>query len=379
MTAEARRTALPAAGEQALGELICLDLYRGRAAGHLARDRMGRAVAAGRLELEPARFRAGCERLNGDLAEVAADSRAGDRGEPLGGDAVGVDPAPNVLGWNPKIGCELSRAPFGDQGSEPHDSRISRFVSYDKARQHDVSLRRGYTHCMEALTPGERLRKARRAAKLSRSELADRVGLSVSAVGAHENGQNGIRKEAAVLYARELGRTPEWLLFAQEDAATGPGSGRIFAPIPAQFVPVVGRISASVWERTTDPQEEPRRVAVAGASTAEMFKSKLCAVEIGAAARGLEAALGGHLIVERNFAAAADGDMLVTQQVEGAFRLTGLFRIGLSTTGMSASDMLQGEERWETAGIEESALKVGDRPHSVLGLVVGLQWKRPTT
>lgn len=81
-------------------------------------------------------------------------------------------------------------------------------------------------------TPGQRLRTARLAAGLSAEQLAERVGYSSSGVRAIENGQNGLRPDAAERFASALGATAAWLLTGDGDA-----SGE-------RLVPILGYVGA---------------------------------------------------------------------------------------------------------------------------------------
>lgn len=80
-------------------------------------------------------------------------------------------------------------------------------------------------------TTGSRLRFARRATGISTGELAKRVQLSESAVRNQENSTNGIPAALAPKYARELGVTPEWLLYGRGGSPTPSDSP---APPPAR-------------------------------------------------------------------------------------------------------------------------------------------------
>lgn len=66
-------------------------------------------------------------------------------------------------------------------------------------------------------SPSTRLRATREQAKLTRDALAMRVGFAATTVRAHENGQNGIRPDAALAYAAALNIKPEWLLYGDGD------------------------------------------------------------------------------------------------------------------------------------------------------------------
>lgn len=65
----------------------------------------------------------------------------------------------------------------------------------------------------DVLTPGGRLRAMRKVRHLTVDQLAERSNRSQSTVRAHENGQNGIKPDAAEAYASVLKVAPEWILF----------------------------------------------------------------------------------------------------------------------------------------------------------------------
>lgn len=79
---------------------------------------------------------------------------------------------------------------------------------------------------------GERLREARRAAGLSVDQVAQRAGYSASGVRAIENGQNGLRPDAAEKFAPVLGVTTAWLLTGDGDRDATP------------LVRIIGRVGA---------------------------------------------------------------------------------------------------------------------------------------
>lgn len=61
-------------------------------------------------------------------------------------------------------------------------------------------------------TVGERLTKARKDKGLSRDQVAERLGVSVSAVQAQENGRNQLKPDGLEAYSRIYGVTIEWLV-----------------------------------------------------------------------------------------------------------------------------------------------------------------------
>lgn len=79
---------------------------------------------------------------------------------------------------------------------------------------------------------GERLRKARTKAQLSVAQVAKRAGYSESGVRAIENGQNGLRPDAAERFAPVLSVTSAWLLTGDGEVENG------------QFIPVIGFVGA---------------------------------------------------------------------------------------------------------------------------------------
>lgn len=58
---------------------------------------------------------------------------------------------------------------------------------------------------------GARLQKARELRELSREQAAERLGLSVSAVQAHENGRNALKPDMAVSYCKLYKVNLGWL------------------------------------------------------------------------------------------------------------------------------------------------------------------------
>lgn len=84
----------------------------------------------------------------------------------------------------------------------------------------------------ENLARGERLRLARKRVGLSVEVLARRAGYSGSGVRAIENGQNGLRPDAAEKFAPIVGTSAAWLLTGDGESEAGP------------MVPIIGRVGA---------------------------------------------------------------------------------------------------------------------------------------
>ena len=61
-------------------------------------------------------------------------------------------------------------------------------------------------------TQGDRLKRLRESVGLTRAQVAERCGVSMSTVRAHENGDSNIAEDAARAYAQALGTTPSMIL-----------------------------------------------------------------------------------------------------------------------------------------------------------------------
>jgi phage repressor protein C with HTH and peptisase S24 domain len=91
-------------------------------------------------------------------------------------------------------------------------------------------------------SPGDRLRFARKKAKLSVEVLAKRVGFSSSGVRAHENGQNNIKPDVAEAYGKVLRIAPSWLLYGEGEAPDDHLHELVAAPLEEEMsaIEVVG-------------------------------------------------------------------------------------------------------------------------------------------
>lgn len=102
-----------------------------------------------------------------------------------------------------------------------------------------------------AMTPGDRLRTRREERGLSASDLAERVGRSVSAVRNQENGTNGIPASLAKKYAAALGTTAAWLLYGDDTPESVAGT-------TTEELPLIGPIQAGAWLTLDDSvQDDP--------------------------------------------------------------------------------------------------------------------------
>jgi 6-pyruvoyltetrahydropterin/6-carboxytetrahydropterin synthase len=64
---------------------------------------------------------------------------------------------------------------------------------------------------------GDRLMSRRSHLGLTRDQIAQHIGISISAVQAHENGRNALKPENIMSYARVLKVSPNWILTGSDD------------------------------------------------------------------------------------------------------------------------------------------------------------------
>ncbi len=63
---------------------------------------------------------------------------------------------------------------------------------------------------------GDRLKRLRESVGLTRAQVAERCGVAMSTVRAHENGDSNIAEDAARAYAQALGASPSLILNGAE-------------------------------------------------------------------------------------------------------------------------------------------------------------------
>jgi len=73
------------------------------------------------------------------------------------------------------------------------------------------------------MTTGERIRTLRAAAKMTQSELSQRLGISPSAVGMYEQGRRQPDPETVLKLCRMFQTSADWLLFGEGMAHIQPG------------------------------------------------------------------------------------------------------------------------------------------------------------
>jgi hypothetical protein len=95
---------------------------------------------------------------------------------------------------------------------------------------------------------GARLAQAREAKRLTREQLAERVGFSLATVQHHENGVRGIRRPAAETYSKVLRFSMEWLYSGVGDPTEGPGSD----PHTAELVSIMPKLDEARRSQLTE-------------------------------------------------------------------------------------------------------------------------------
>jgi transcriptional regulator with XRE-family HTH domain len=113
--------------------------------------------------------------------------------------------------------------------------------------------------------PKDRLRQARDAMKLTRAQLADKVGVAESTVRAHETGQNNIKPAVAILYAGALNVEAPWLLYGTTNSpeltrARAPGDHPPTVWDRNRLIPIVSRTRNGYFPAKESDDETEARV-----------------------------------------------------------------------------------------------------------------------
>jgi transcriptional regulator with XRE-family HTH domain len=113
---------------------------------------------------------------------------------------------------------------------------------------------------------GERIRQARVVAGLDQYEVANRAGVSRSAVSAWELGQ-GISGEELVLLAKIVCVSAEWLITGEKDLDTRPGRAGAFDPEQLEL------LMTAAFELLSKPAVQSQELAKAILKAAERPQS----------------------------------------------------------------------------------------------------------
>lgn len=261
---------------------------------------------------------------NGDLSEASKPSGALNRAEPLGGDAVEIEPAADVLARDAEITGKLRNTPAGDDVSTFH-------VRLRDTKRVDGQHYAGGVLCEpRAMTPGERLREIRMRARWTVEQLADAVGIAASSVRAHENGQNGIRANVAERYATALGVAPEDILFVGDRVATSPRPTTSGGEV--RRVPVLGVVQAGAWSEVNESQAEPTEWVAF--SEPQYGRAQLFALAVRGNSVNRHYPDGCRVVcVPAHESGIQEGDFVVVRRRRGSFVETTLKQIEIAPDG----------------------------------------------
>ena len=101
-------------------------------------------------------------------------------------------------------------------------------------------------------TIGTRLKRVRKAAKITQAELAARVGLTQSGIGNIEAGTRGYGAKVVEI-AKVLGTTPGYLQLA--NGATVEVSNVAVAAMGVRQIPLIDCVQAGMWTSVSNPYE----------------------------------------------------------------------------------------------------------------------------
>jgi len=99
---------------------------------------------------------------------------------------------------------------------------------------------------------GERIREARKSAKLTLQDVADRLGVTVSAVSQWEQNRTSIDLSRAMKLAHALNVSLQWLI-----EGDGPMDQQPISRDQKFYAPVVTRVTGGDWSEVITPQSVP--------------------------------------------------------------------------------------------------------------------------
>lgn len=168
-----------------------------------------------------------------DVRAAVCHGKSDHRREPFCGDAIEIDPTPDVLCWQAEPSGESGNLePVDDRGKE-HDGIATRNVTQINTEDEISEAARTAAR--------KRLKRLRQDRRLSVEELAAQIERSPSSVRAHENGQNGISRKAAYLYAQALEVSPSFILWGTSDELVSEASASV------REVPLIGELAGDIW------------------------------------------------------------------------------------------------------------------------------------
>lgn len=103
----------------------------------------------------------------------------------------------------------------------------------------------------------ERLKAARERMFETAAEAAQAMGVNYQTYAAHENGSRGLRRDAAMRYAKFFNISLEYLLTGRKTAPSKFDQNAKNAPlVDGEGMPVKGFVRAGIWQETYAPESE---------------------------------------------------------------------------------------------------------------------------
>lgn len=102
-------------------------------------------------------------------------------------------------------------------------------------------------------TISERIREARHNAGLTIHQVAEKLGVTPSAIAQYESGRSGLQLERAIKLAEILNVSLQWLV-------SGEGVTPTAAKDPRFYAPVVNKVQAGMWTDVISPPALPEGI-----------------------------------------------------------------------------------------------------------------------
>jgi len=103
----------------------------------------------------------------------------------------------------------------------------------------------------------ERLKEARERMFETAAEAATAMGVNYQTYAAHENGSRGLRRDAAMRYAKFFNCSLEFLLTGRKSTYTRPDVRDSQAPVvDGDGMPVKGFVRAGIWQESYAPEND---------------------------------------------------------------------------------------------------------------------------
>ena len=111
----------------------------------------------------------------------------------------------------------------------------------------------------------ERLKAARERMFETAAEAATAMGINYQTYAAHENGSRGLRRDAAMRYAKFFNVSLEFLLTGRKNASSKSDNGARQAPmVDGDGMPVKGFVRAGIWQEAYSPENELSTLPISG-------------------------------------------------------------------------------------------------------------------